>query len=168
MPPSPSATRVHSSAFGCITIPFVLVAAVALGWGARENWTRGELLRHGTIVRGRVTELRFVAGNPAVVEQSRRSGNARGESPVVAFTTRDGEARTAIGSTNRAPAPWSIGDTVAIVYDPRDATRADLVSEVEGWRLWFGVWCAVALIPLAVALFPVLFYLRDRRKPRPI
>jgi hypothetical protein len=82
---------------------------------------------------------------------------------VVAFTTRAGEQRTAIGSVNRYPAPWAPGQTVDVVYDPANPARADLLSEVVGWRLWLGIWCAVAALPAAIAVFPVALLIRQRR-----
>jgi Protein of unknown function (DUF3592) len=157
-------TKVHSSAFGCITIPFLLIAIVPLAWGARTQWAKGELARNGTVVQGRVVELRFVASNPAVTESPRGGGgNARGESPVVAFTTQAGEQRSEVGSVNRHPPPWAVGEVVEVVYDPADPTRADLRTEVAGWSLWFAIWCAVAMVPAAIAVLPLVMILRTRR-----
>ena len=166
MPTTTEASPVRASAFGCITLPFLLVASIPLAWGARANWMDGQLVRDGVVVSGRVTELRFVAGNPAVVRSSTRGGSPRGESPVVAFTTRAGDARTAVGSVNRRPAPWAVGDTVDIVYDPAMPERADELSESGGWRLWFGIWCALAVVPLAIALVPVAMVVHYRRRTR--
>jgi len=154
-------TTVHASAYGCITVPFLLLVLLTLGWGGRNQWAAGELARTGVVVPGRVIELRFVASNPAVVQQSSRGGQSRGESPVVTFTARDGKERTMIGSVNRRPAPWELGGTVDVVYDPEDPSHADLVSEVSGWRLWFGVWCAVALLLAAVASLPIVLRRRQ-------
>jgi Protein of unknown function (DUF3592) len=125
-------TRVHPSAFGCITVPFLLVAIITLAWGARTQWANGELARNGDVVSGRVIERRFVASNPAVVESARGSGKARGESPVVRFTTRAGEERTVVGSVNRHPAPWDIGEVVEVVYDPANPSRADARRSPDG------------------------------------
>ena len=150
-------TRVQSSAFGCITIPFLLIALVPLGWGARNQWANGALARGGEVVSGRVTDVRYVPAN-----SSARSGRGSAMSPVVAFTTRAGEARSMVGRVNRYPVPWSVGDTVDVVYDAANPERADLRSEVSGWLLWFGIWCAVALVPLAIALSPVFLKLRER------
>lgn len=154
-------TKVHSSAYGCITVPFLLLVLLTLGWGARNQWIAGALARGGEVVQGRVIELRFVASNPAVVRQSSRGGQARGESPVVTFTARDGKERTMIGSVNRRPAPWEVGGTVDVVYDPGDPSHADLLTEVAGWRLWFAVWCAVALLLAAIASLPIVLRLRQ-------
>jgi Protein of unknown function (DUF3592) len=157
-------TPVHASAFGCITVPFLLVAILPLAWGARMQWANGELARNGEVVPGRVIELRFVASNPAVTESPRGGGgNARGESPVVTFTTRAGEERSVVGSVNRRPAPWAVGEVVDVVYDPANPSRADVRTEVAGWRLWFGIWCAVAALPAAIACLPVALKLRERR-----
>ena len=157
--PAPGkSTRVQSSAYGCITIPFLLIAAIPLAWGARAQWSNGQLLRSGEVVPGRVTELRYVADNP-----SSRSGRGSANSPVVTYTTRAGEARSMIGSVNRYPAPWAVGDTVDVIYDPANPDRVDLRSEVEGWVLWLAVWCAVALAPLAIALLPIAFRIREMR-----
>ena len=161
--PAHKPTPVHASAYGCITVPFLLLAVLILGWGARNQWTNGALMRGGEVVSGRVTELRFVASNPAAGQQSSRGGQARGESPVVAYTTRTGERRSMIGSVNRYPAPWKIGDTVDVVYDPANPDRADLRTEVAGWRVWFGIWCAVAVLPAAFAMVPIVLRLRQRR-----
>jgi Protein of unknown function (DUF3592) len=159
-------TRVHPSAFGCITVPFLLIAIVPLAWGARTQWAKGELARNGDLVPGRVIELRFVASNPAVTQSTRGGGRARGESPVVTFTTRAGEARTLVGSVNRHPAPWIVGQVVEVVYDPANPSRADVRTEVTSWRLWFGIWCAVAALPAAIACAPVVMLLRQRRGGR--
>jgi hypothetical protein len=156
-------TRVHASAYGCITVPFLLIAIITLGWGARTQWTNGDLARNGEAVPGRVIELRFVASNPAVVVQSSRVGNARGESPVVTFTTRAGEERSMVGSVNRRPAPWAVGDVVEVVYDSTNPSRADLSTEIAGWSLWFGIWCAVATLFVAIAGLPIVMRLREQR-----
>lgn len=156
-------TRVHASAFGCITLPFLLIALIPLAWGARAQWANGELARRGDVVQGRVIELRYVAGNSTVARRSSTSGGAGGVSPVVTFTTRAGEERSMVGSTNRYPAPWAAGDMVDVVYDPANPGRADLRSEIAGWSLWFGIWCAVAALAAAIASLPVVLWLRQRR-----
>lgn len=156
-------TRVQTSAFGCITVPFLLIALIPLAWGARAQWANGALARGGDVVQGRVIELRFVSSNPSVSTQGTRGGSPRGESPVVAFTTRAGAARSVVGSVNRHPAPWSVGDVVEVVYDPVNPARADLRTEVAGWSLWFGIWCAVAVVPAAIAFLPIALRLRERR-----
>lgn len=152
---------VRSSAFGCITIPFLLIAAIPLAWGARSSWVDGQLARSGDVVTGEVLGVEYIPTNPSV-----RSKRSSGGSPTVRFTTRAGETRTAIGSTNRAPAPWKAGDRVEVVYDPANPARADLKSEVDGWRWWFAIWCAVALLPLAIAFAPVVLLIRQRRRRR--
>ena len=159
--PSTPHTRVHSSAYGCITIPFLLLAILPLAWGARAQWGKGELLRRGEIVSGHVTELRFVAGNPSSGQQSSRRGQARGQSPVVTYTTRAGAQHSAIGSVNRFPAPWAVGDAVDVVYDPASPDHADLRTELAGWSLWFAIWCAVAALPATIALLPIALRLRQ-------
>jgi hypothetical protein len=123
----------------------------------------GQLARSGEVVPGRVIELRYVQGNPTMARQVARGGSARGESPVVTFTTRAGEARTAVGSVNRYPAPWAVGDTVEVAYDPANPGRADLRSEVDSWLLWFGIWCGVAALPAIIAFLPVVLLVRQRR-----
>ena len=158
-PADATQTRVRPSAFGCITIPFLLIALIPLAWGARRQLANGDLARDGDVVQGRVIELRYVATNPLVATQKGGSGG----SPVVTYTTRAGEARTVVGSVNRRPAPWAVGDLVDVVYDPNHPDRADVHSEVAGWRLWFGIWCAVAALPAAIAFLPVLLWLRERR-----
>ena len=87
-------------------------------------------------------------------------------SPVVTYTTRGGEARTVIGSVNRGPAPWKVGETIDVAYDANDPNRADVASELTNWRLWFGIWCAVALLPAAIAFLPILFLIQQRRRKR--
>jgi hypothetical protein len=154
-------TPVKANAFGCITIPFLLIAIVPLAWGGRTQWANGVLERTGEVVPGRVIELRYVAGNPSIAGSG--GGRGRGESPVVTFTTRAGEARSTVGSVNRHPAPWTVGQVVEIVYDPANPSRADLRAEVTGWRLWFGIWCAVAAVPAAIASLPFVLLLRQRR-----
>jgi hypothetical protein len=164
MPRNETNTPVRASAFGCITVPFLLIACIPLAWGARANWMNGQLARSGEVVPGRVIELRYVEGNPSMARQGTRGGSARGESPVVTFMTRAGEARTAMGSVNRFPAPWAVGDTVEVVYDPANPGRADLRTEVAGWRLWFGIWCGVAVLPAIIAFLPVALRIRQRQR----
>ena len=159
-------TRVQPNAFGCITIPFLVIAIVPLAWGARAQWSKGELRRIGEVVSGRVTEVRYHAGNPSAMQRGSGSGDARGEAPVVAFTTRAGEARTAVGSVNRRPPPWTVGDVVDVVYAPSDPSRADLRSEVDGWRWRFAIWCSVAALPLMIASLPIILLIRERRRDR--
>lgn len=155
-------TPVRASAFGCITVPFLLIACIPLAYGARESWKDGQLAQSGEVVPGRVIEVRYEPGNPSVAWRRRGGGG----SPVVTFTTRAGEARTAVGSVNRYPPPWAVGETVDVVYDPRSPGRADLHSEVTGWRLWLGIWCAVAALPAAIAFLPIAMLIRQRRSQR--
>ena len=157
---------VHASAFGCITVPFLLIALIPLAWGARANWLNGQLARDGDVVTGRVIELRYEPANGSVVRQPTRGGSARGTSPVVTFTTRSGEERTVVGSVNRLPAPWVVGQAVDVVYDPVDPGRADLRTEIAGWRLWFAIWCAAAALLAVIALLPVALLIRQRRAHR--
>jgi hypothetical protein len=151
-------TGVQSNAFGCITVPFLLIALIPLGWGARAQWANGELLRGGDIVPGRVIELRHVPGNPSMGDR-----HSSHQSAVVAFTTRRGEERVAVSSLNRGPAPWKVGDSVDVAYDPANPERADLRTEVAGWKLWLGIWCIVALLPAAIASLPFILLIRQRR-----
>jgi hypothetical protein len=155
-------SRVQPSAYGCITVPFLLLTALVLGWGARNQWANGDLARHGDVVPGLVTELRYVASNPGTGTQSSRGGQSRGSSPVVTFTTRTGEQLTMIGSVNRYPPPWRVGETIDVIYDPANPARADLRSEVSGWVFWFGFWCVFAAVPLAIAMLPIVMRLRER------
>ena len=131
---------------------------IPLGWGAKNQWENGTLARTGEVVPGRVTELRYVASNSSA---STRKGSP--QSPVVSYTTRAGEARSMVGSVNRYPVPWAVGDTVEIVYDAANPDRVDLRSEVSGWVFWFVIWCAVALVPVAIAMLPVVLKLREGR-----
>jgi hypothetical protein len=155
--------RVHASAYGCITIPFLLIACVPLLWGARNSWIDGRLERDGVVANGRVVGLRHVPRNPSIssFESGPKSRNA--ESPVVMFTLRGGEVRTMVGSVNRSPAPWKVGDVVEVVYDAADPARADLRSELTGWRRWFGIWCAVAILPLFIAVLPLVLRFYNSR-----
>ena len=149
-------TRVQPSSFGCITVPFLLMALVPLAWGARNQWSNGSLNRNGDVVDGRVIELRHVEGNSSVIL---RKGSTL--APVVTFTTRKGQARQMNGSVNRSPAPWRVGDTIKVVYDPARPERADLQSELDSWMFWFAIWCVVGALPLAIALTPVVMFLRQ-------
>ena len=153
---------VKASAYGCITIPFLLIACIPLAWGARGSWDDGQLARDGVVVPGRVVELRHVPGNPSI--SSFESGSRSQQSAVATFTTRAGESRTLVSSVNRSPAPWKVGETVEVVYEPAEPGRADLRSELANWRLWFGIWCAVALLPVAIASLPIVMAIRHRRK----
>lgn len=161
MTTQPQDSSVQPSAFGCITLPFLLIALVPLAWGARGSWQDGQLLRDGVVVPGRVIELRHVPSNPSI-----KNGRGSAPSPVVTFTTSTGTERTAVGSVNRYPAPWTVGETVDVVYDPVDPERADLYSELEGWRFWFVVWCVVAALPAAIASAPVVLLMKQRARRR--
>lgn len=154
---------VKPHAIGCITLPFFLIALVPLLWGARAQWAKGALLRGGETVAGTVTELRHVPGNPTATRGARGSTHSS-DCAVFDFTTRTGERRTGVSSVNRYPQPWTRGETVNVVYDPARPDRSDLRSELTGWPLWFGIWCGVALLPLAIAASPLVLVLRDRRR----
>lgn len=156
-PASGTVARVQPSAFGCITIPFLLLALIPLGYGARSQWSNRALLRVGEVVEGRVTAVDYVPTNSAT-----RNGRGSAMSPTVTFTTRTGLQRTMVGSVNRYPVPWSVGETVDVVYDPARPERADLLSELEGWTFWLPIWCLVAAVPLAIAMSPVVMWLRQR------
>ena len=164
-PATQTDTPVHPSSFGCITIPFLLIALVPLMWGARGRWQDGQLLRTGEVVEGRVTAVERVPSNPTV-RVSGRGESRSAVSPTVAFVTRTGEQRTTIGSVNRAPAPWSVGDTVAVVYDPDDPVRADLRTELERWQFWFVIWSMVGGVLLAIAMLPVVLLVRQKQRIR--
>jgi hypothetical protein len=155
-PAGGTVTRVQPSAFGCITIPFLLIALIPLAYGARSQWSNRALLRAGEVVEGRVTALEYVPTN-----SSARNGRGSALSPTVTFTTRTGTARAMVGSVNRYPSPWNVGDTVDVVYDPARPERADLLTELEGWTLWLPIWCVVAAVPLAIAMSPVVMWLRQ-------
>ena len=163
IPANEAQTKVQANAYGCITVPFLLIALIPLLWGARSQWVQGALLRAGEVVQGRVTELRYVPGNPSIAHLTTRGGKGSGQSPVMAFTTRSGEARSVVGSTNRYPAPWTVGEAVEVVYDPADPGHADLRTELDGWRFWFVFWCLVAAVPAAIACLPILLRFRERR-----
>src|SRR5690242_19978004 len=122
---------VKPSAFGCITVPFLLIALVPLLWGARSQWSKGALLRSGGTVPGTVTELRYVPEKPAATQGGNRmGGHHRGQCAVFDFTTRSGERRTAVSSVNRYPEPRKPGENLNVVYDPAQPARADLRSEL--------------------------------------
>ena len=72
-----------------------------------------------------------------------------------------------VGSVNRYPVSWAVGDTVEVVYDPSNPDRVDLLSEVSGWMFWFAIWGVVALVPLAIASLPIVLTLRERRADAP-
>ena len=156
-------TPVRANAFGCITVPFLLITLIPLAWGARSNWMNGQLGRNGEVVQGRVTEVRHVEGNPTMSRTGTPGGKAYGKSAIAAFTTRAGESRTATSSVNRNPAPWTVGETVDVVYDPGNPARADLRTEIDGWLFWFVIWCLVAALPATIALAPVILLMRQRR-----
>lgn len=176
--PGPAERSGLRSAVGCITVPFLLLAAVCLGWGARLSWSDGVLLRDGVAVKGRVTELRHVFGQKTI-EGSRRTRyrvTARGRvrrrvepgetpvSPVVEFRTRTGERHVVVGSVNRSPPAYEVGDEAEVVYDPADPRRADVRFELDDW--WFGLalWTLAAAILTAFACVPiVLLATRYRR-----
>lgn len=163
MSSSETETPVRANAFGCITLPFLLIASVPLFWGARNSLLDGELARHGKVVPGRVVGLRHVPGHATAAKSK---SDASFLSPVVMFNTRAGETRTIVGSVNRAPDTWQVGGLVDIVYDPITPARADLVSEVIGWRRRFALWCLVAALPFAIALAPVALLVRQHRRAR--
>ena len=149
---------------GCITIPFLALAAVPLAWGGRARWSEGALLRHGVIVQGRVTELRYVPGNPSMTRSGRNRSRALGDSPVFEFTTRTGVTLTAVGSMNRKPPAFAVGEVVEVAYDPADPRRANVVRELQHWRFWFVVWCSIATALAAVSLAPILLWRRQLRR----
>jgi hypothetical protein len=151
---------------GCITIPLLILAAVPLSWGARNRWRDGVLLRNGVAVSGRVTDVRYAPDKPSITFTGRQGRGSKGRSPVVEFTTRTGETRTAIGSINRDPPEYKVGDVAEVLYDPDDPRRADVRSELRRWRFWFSIWTALGLALAALAFSPILLHARDLLRPR--
>src|SRR5262245_29553480 len=141
---------------GCITVPLLILAAIPLSWGARNRWRDGALLRNGVAVSGHVIELRYAADKPSITFTGRHGRGPKGRSPVVEFTTRTGETRTAIGSINRDPPEYRVGDVAEVLYDPDDPSRADVRSELRRWRFWFSIWTALGLVLAALAFSPIL------------
>ncbi len=153
---------------GCITVPFLVLAAVPLLWGARNRWADGALLRNGVAVEGRVTELRRDPGNASITRTGRHGRGGNGRSPVVEYRTTNGERRVAVGSLNRDPPEYAVGDPAVVVYDPADPSRADVRTELARWSFWFTIWTAVALVLVAIALAPFLVWWLEKRRGRPV
>lgn len=160
-----------SSAIGCITVPLLLLALVPLAWGARGRWKDGVLLRNGTVVSGRVVETRFVSMNPTISSgvrfrsSTRRSssGGRKGVTPIVEFTTSAGERRTMVGSVNRVPADFEVGQAAEVVYDPANPERADVRVELERWGFWCAFWSALAAAIAGFAFVPLWLVKRAER-----
>jgi len=64
------------------------------------------------------------------------------------FTATDGKSHTVTPSLNESPAPYKIGDSVSVVYNPADPNDASISSAKEMWRIpiHFGVAGMIALL----------------------
>ena len=83
-------------------------------------------------------------------EETGRKGQARFRA-AVGFTSRDGREisfHSEVATTHR---DYRVGDSVRVLYDPRDPEHAEIASFV---RLW--------LLPLVLLLFAAVFFYVSR------
>jgi hypothetical protein len=83
-------------------------------------------------------------------EVTTRKGEARFRT-VVGFTTRDGREISFYSEVTTTHRDYRAGDSVRVLYDPRDPEHAEIASFV---RLW--------LLPFSLSLFAVVFFYISR------
>ncbi len=122
------------------TVPFIVGSLLTLAAGGlafrsvrRCTWSSAA----GTVLRldeetGRKDEARFRA--------------------AVGFTTRDGRETSFYSAVATSHRDYRVGDSVRVLYDPRDPERAEIASFV---RLW--------LLPFVLSLFAAGFFIASRR-----
>lgn len=122
LPENDLALSIVGTVFTALGVVFLLVTAILFLADVRRNRLREELLRYGTRVTGRITDVR--------VDHTIRVNH---RSPLIAKVTctlPSGEV------TLKSPRLWSVcpnpGDQVDVLYDPMDEKR--YVIEFEGGK----------------------------------
>ena len=111
-----------------------LLTLTAFGFGAVALLIGLSLLGVTLWSRPRGPEVRALSGTVVRLAEkkmvSRDGPDARVYSPVVRFTV-DGQEREFTGRLATRPSPWTVGETVPVLYDPV-AGRSELI----GWKTW--------------------------------
>jgi len=102
------------------TIGLVLLAGAISLYFAKQSF-----LKRAETVQGKVVEL-----------VSKRSDNSIMYTPVISFITREGSEIEFASSVSSNPPSYSVGETVEIMYDPKEPNEADINSFSS---LWLGV-----------------------------
>ena len=84
-------------------------------------------------------------------EETGRKGERRFRA-AVGFTARDGREISFCSEVATSHRDYRAGDSVRVMYDPRDPKRAEIASFV---RLW--------LLPIAMSLFAAVFFYVSQR-----
>ena len=71
---------------------------------------------------------------------------------AVGFTTRDGREISFCSEVATSHRDYRVGDSVRVLYDPRDPKRAEIASFVRLWSL-----------PIAFSFFAAVFFYISRR-----
>ena len=90
------------------------------------------------------------ASGVVIAMQSHRN---RCMAPVVRFRSADDREFTHYSSTGSSPPGFTVGEAVAVLYDPADPKRAVIPTF---FQLWFGE-CFAALVLVVVLVFTTLF-----------
>lgn len=108
-------------------------------------------VKKAEIVDGKVVELLV-----------RRSSNSIMYTPVVSFITKEGSKIEITSSVSSNSPSYSVGETVAIIYDPKEPNKAD----INGFEsLWLAV-LVVGILGMAFFLVGFCIVLYGIRKQR--
>jgi Protein of unknown function (DUF3592) len=151
--------------------------AITQGWLARlpPHWQNGETLRFqswfllvpGLAVLALAASLtlstlsflgRAVETDAVVARLERRVSRSASDGidrpayfPVFAFTTAEGRRIEVVGSIGGDPPAWRGGETLRLLYDPRDPSVASPANPASLW-FWEALWGFAGLLLAGTAL----------------
>lgn len=137
---------------------FWLLTVIALAGAIAVTAYRMQMLSQAESATGTV-----IGFNTSISANDGRTATVY--SPVIEFTTTEGERLTYSPNTSSSRQPGEVGDTVNLLYDPADPNTAVINTF---WQKWFGSMIAALLTVVfgAVAVF-VTRLARSGEAPEP-
>jgi len=158
-----SSPHAFATTFGLIVagIGLIFFLIGLLIWGTGHRFGRSAASARGTIVGFNATDpsMPRMAGSPVRVSTLPGFGASFVYRPTVEFNTPDGTSVRATSSIGTNPKSGKVGDSVTVLYDPRDPQHVRVAS-VAGRGTCLAV--AFMLIGGAVAGLGIVVLLASR------
>jgi hypothetical protein len=122
----------ESSSSPLAHVVLLTVGFAFTGVGLWSGITSERLLKHGKTANGKITRLDWVPSTT----------NAGGSYfPEFSFTARDGSTHDVRSHDGTCPCPFKEGQSVVILYDPDDPSKAKIDTFGQMWlaALLFGI-----------------------------
>lgn len=102
-----------------------IFVAIGLATCCESYW----FVRHSVSAQGNVIELRLVTQTDSDGQES------TGYAPVFTFIAQNGNPYTAISRSNSNPPQYKVGDSITVLYEPDNPSRARIDSFLDLWFL---------------------------------